>query len=290
MKLSKGERIFQGINCFMLTFFGILTLYPFWDVIRISLCDAAEASRMVFSIWPEKPTFYSYGRVLSNSFTWLGYENTALRVVLGVSIQLLLMVLFSYPISKKNIPHRNGITLFAVFTMFFSGGLIPEYLLIRNLGLYDTIWSLVLPAAIPTFSMLIMRNYFMSLPVELEESAKIDGASEIRILAVIVLPVSMPIIATVALWGVVGHWNAWFDCLIYIKDPKKIVLQAVLRKIIYEAAPAYSATDTSESVTNMTSETVKAAAIIVATAPVMCLYPFLQKYFIKGILVGSLKG
>jgi len=178
--------------------------------------------------------------------------------------------------------------------MFFSGGLIPSYLLIQKLKLNNTIWALVLPSAINTFNMIIVRNYFMSLPEELEDSAKIDGANDIIILFTIILPISTPIIATVALWSAVGHWNAWFDALIYITKEELIVLQVVLRKMIVEGSMQYLETTGSGQVSEIgfqpTPEIIKSAAIIVSSIPIIMFYPFVQKYFIQGIMIGSLKG
>ena len=206
-------------------------------------------------------------------------------------IEITLMIITAYPLSKKNLPMRNFFTLFVVFTMFFTGGMIPHYLLIRNLKLSNTIWALVLPGAIPTYNMLILRNNFMAFPVSLEESAKLDGAGTVRTLLSIVLPTSMPILMTVGLWGLVAHWNAWFDCLIYISDPDKYVLQAVLRKIIIDSAPQFGDLSLmSEESVKPSAEVVKAATIIVSTLPILAIYPFIQMYFVKGVMVGSLKG
>ncbi|MDU5144849.1 MAG: carbohydrate ABC transporter permease [Paenibacillus dendritiformis] len=199
----------------------------------------------------------------------------------------------AYPLSKKYLPHRNLFTAFIVFTMFFSGGLIPNYLLIKELGLLDSRWSLILPGLIAAFTMIIVRNYFMSLPEEVEESARIDGANDMRILFSIVLPMSMPIIATISLWYAVAHWNAWFDSLLYISDPNKAVLGNVLRKIVIEGSSQFQQFDqgfNQNGQTAVTPDIIKAATIMVATVPIICVYPFVQKYFVKGVIVGSLKG
>jgi putative aldouronate transport system permease protein len=181
--------------------------------------------------------------------------------------------------------------------MFFSGGLIPSYLLVRNLGLYNTFWALVLPGLISTYNMIIMRNFFMAIPAELEESARIDGAGEFTILFRIIVPVSGPIIATVILWTMVGHWNAWFDSMIYISTASKQVLQQVLRRMVLEGELQMIELNQLQAIQEVgvsgvvvTPEGVKAAAVMVATIPIICIYPFLQKYFVKGVLMGSLKG
>ncbi|HOJ11726.1 MAG TPA: carbohydrate ABC transporter permease [Clostridiales bacterium] len=288
---SRGEKVFQVFNYIFLAFVTLITVFPFWEVIRISFSTPAEASRMAFTLWPRETTLDGYMSVLKNPFIWMGYKNTIIRVTVGMTIQMTLMVLVAYPLSKKYFPNRNFWTLVIVFTMFFQGGLIPNYLLIKSLHLDNTLWALVLPRAIDTFAMLILRNYFMSLPVSLEEAAKIDGAGQLTTLIKVILPLSKPILVTVLLWGVVWHWNAWFDCLIYIRDGNKYVLQAILRKIVIDAAPQFTdMTVTIDNVVQPSAEIIKCATIVVSTLPIMMVYPFLQKYFIQGVIVGSLKG
>lgn len=200
-------------------------------------------------------------------------------------------LLTAYPLSKKYFPNRVFWTGVFVFTMFFDGGLLPNYLLVRGLGLLDKVWALILPKLIVTYTMIIVRNYFMSLPDSLEESAKIDGANDFYILFKIIIPLSAPIIATVSLWTIVDNWNAWFDSLIYMRDIKKHVLQVVLRRIVLENSSQVMelvGTVSDEAPTN--PENIKAAVVMVTTIPIIVVYPFLQKYFVKGILVGSLKG
>lgn len=290
-RMTRGEQIFAVFNYLFLTLLGLLTLYPFWEVIRLSLSSAADANRMGFSLWPREVSTEGYAFVLNNPAIWTGYYNTFVRIVVGMAFQMALTVLVAYPLSRKDFPHKRFWTLFVVFTMFFRGGLIPDYLLVKTLGIDNSIWALVLPRAIDTFAMLIMRNYFMTIPVSLEESVKIDGAGDWTVLTRVILPLSKPILMTVALWGIVWHWNAWFDCLIYIRDAGDYVLQAVLRKIIIDAAPQFTETSgaASASFLETNQEVVKAATIIVATLPIMVIYPFIQKYFIHGMVVGAIK-
>ncbi|MNI39980.1 Inner membrane ABC transporter permease protein YcjP [compost metagenome] len=201
------------------------------------------------------------------------------------------MTLGAYALSKKYLPHRNFYTMLIVLTMFFSGGLIPTFLLIKSIGLYDTRWALIIPGLINTFYMIIMRNFFMELPQELEDSAKIDGANDIQILARIVVPVSKPILATIGLWVAVHHWNEWFQALIYIQDQSKIVLQILLRRLIVENDDLQMRELMSQATEDeVVAETVKSAVLMIATIPILVVYPFIQKYFVKGIMVGSLKG
>lgn len=287
---SKGDKVFGTFNYTLLTLLALLTLYPFWDVIRISFSTPAEVSRMAFTLWPKDFSLDAYKYVLQNKMIWVGYKNTFLRIILGMSIQMFLSILIAYPLSKKYFPHRGFWTMFVVFTMFFRGGLIPDYLLIKTLHLDNTIWALTLPRAINTFGLIILRNYFMTLPDSLEESARIDGANDLTILYKIYLPLAKPILMTVFLWGTVWLWNEWFHCLVFIRDGQKYVLQAVLRKIIIDAAPEYSEVGGAAIAQDSVSvEVVKASAIIVSTIPIMVIYPFIQKHFVRGIVMGSIK-
>ncbi|MGI5900691.1 MAG: carbohydrate ABC transporter permease [Christensenellales bacterium] len=293
MIASRSQRAFAIFNYFLFVLLSVIMIYPFWDVLRISFSSPMAVSSMEFQLFPKEWDMNGYQAVFNNRLVWSGYRNTLLRTLLGVAISMAAVVLTAYPLSRKDFVFRSGFTMFVVFTMFFSGGMIPTYLLVSKwLRLHNTIWALVLPGAISTYNMLICRNYFMSLPDSLIESARIDGASELRTLLSIVVPLSMPILMTLLLWTIVGHWNAWFDCLIYIQDPEKYVLQAVLRKIVIEFSPSYTDTSMMSERQNLSQyiEVIKCATIMVATLPIICIYPFLQKYFVKGILVGSLKG
>jgi putative aldouronate transport system permease protein len=203
-------------------------------------------------------------------------------------------IMTAYPLSKRYFPNRSLWTGLLVFTMFFSGGLIPSYILIRSLGIYNTIWALVLPGLISTYNMIIMRNFFMSIPAELEESARMDGANEYTVLVRIIVPISGPIIATIALWTIVGHWNAWFDSMIYISSSDKRVLQQILRQIVIEGTQQLmDLTNVGGGMIDtavLNTDAMKAATVMVATLPILLVYPFLQKYFVKGVMIGSLKG
>jgi len=268
----------------------LMMLYPFLFLLSSSFGGSVT---MGLSLIPKAITFDGYRRVIGNPNIISGFRNTILRVILGTSLTLIFTITTAYPLSKKYFPDRSFWTGFLVFTMFFSGGLIPEYLLVRSLGIYNTIWALVLPGLISTYNMIIMRNFFMSIPAELEESARIDGANDISILSRIIIPVSGPIIATVLLWTMVGHWNAWFDSVIYISSSNKQVLQQILRRIVMEGSmQLVQMGNFSESMDTgqINTDTVKAATIMTATIPIILVYPFLQKYFVKGIMVGSLKG
>lgn len=291
-KKSLGEKAFDAFNCFFLIAFAATCVYPFLNVLTVSFSTAAAANAYGLKLFPKEFTLEAYKSVFDNRFIWIGYGNTIVRTIVGTFLNIAFSILCAYPLSKRHLPNRNLFTFLIVFTIFFSGGLIPNYLLIKELGLLDSRWSLILPGLINAYTMVIVRNYFMSLPEEIEESAKMDGAHDFRILYSIVLPVSMPIIATIGLWYAVAHWNAWFDALLYISDPNKTVLNTVLRKIVIEGQSHFQNFDANElnRTQTVTPDVIKAATIMVATLPILCVYPFIQKYFVKGVLVGSLKG
>jgi putative aldouronate transport system permease protein len=281
--------LFSTINLLFMIVFSLSMLYPFLYLLVVSI-NANGTLMSNFMLMPNGITFESYESILKFKYIQTGFFQSVLRVFLGTSISVIACTLTAYPLAKRNLPFRSFLTMFMVFTMFFAGGLIPNYLLIVNLGLIDSIWSLVLPSLIPTFSMLIMRNYFMSLPVDLEESAKIDGAGDWKVLFQIIVPLSRPIVATIVLWEMVYHWNAWFDSMIYIRDAKNQVLQLVMRNIVISGQIEQMGGETNVIADAQTPEKLKAATIMIATVPILCVYPFLQRYFIKGIIMGSLKG
>lgn len=217
-----------------------------------------------------------------------GYRNTLIYVVAGTAINLVATAIGAYVLSRRNLYFKNVLMMLIVITMFFGGGLIPTYLLINNLGMLNTIWAMLIPGMIGTFNMIIMRTAFQSVPISLEESAKIDGANDLIILFRIIIPLSMPVIAVMILWYAVGHWNSYFGALIYLRDRELFPLQLVLREILI--------TNTTDSMMTEASgdrmaiaDTIKYATIIVSTLPILLLYPFLQKYFVKGVLIGAIK-
>lgn len=278
----------------VLTLFCASIVICFWHLLNLSLSPSYIATKGGLLLYPKDLTFDNYARVIGNRYIWLGYKNTIIRTVIGTVLQLFFTSMGAYVLSKKFFPHRTFWTLFIVFTMFFSGGLIPNYLLVKELGLLNTYASMILPGLISAYNMVIIRNYFQSLPEEIEESCLIDGAGRFRIFLQFVLPLSKPILATVALWLAVGHWNSWFDVLIYISDDTKFTLQIVLRRIILtgskEILDTSAAASAAQNESVVSSEGLKAACIYVTTLPILCAYPFVQKFFVKGIMIGSLKG
>lgn len=290
LRIQPADLAFRAVNGLIMLLIGLATVYPFVYLLGLSI-SAPEVSFTTVYLIPPRLSLASYQKVLANEFIALGFKNTIVRTVLGVAINVVLAVFAAYPLSKRYFPLRRFWTAFIVFTMFFEGGLIPSYLLVKSLGLFNTVWALILPTAIGTFTMIIVRNFFMALPESLEESARIDGANEVVVLFWIVLPMSKPIIATASLWFAVGHWNSWFESLIYIIDFRKQVLQVVLRRIVLEGTQqAMEVMSTLYDRVPENPESIKAATIMVATIPIILVYPFLQKYFVKGVIIGALKG
>ncbi|MFE5323141.1 carbohydrate ABC transporter permease [Paenibacillus sp. NPDC056579] len=287
-----AERLFDTFLYVTVILIMFITLFPFWNQVVISLSPGSAAFSTGVQLWPTKVSFDSYIMAFKYKSLWTGFANSGIRMVLGVALGLTLTALFAYPLSKKGLPLNAFLTAFILFTMLFKGGLIPNYILIKSLGLYNSMWALILPGAISAFNVLIMRNFFKSIPEGLEESAKVDGAGYFLIFWKIVLPLSTPVLATVALWVAVGHWNAWFDSLIYISDPNKQVLQVVLRKIIVdnnmdELNAMLYRTDQSGV---FSGRQLQATMIMMSIIPMLIIYPFVQKYFVKGIMIGAMKG
>lgn len=287
VKRKLGDKAADVVIYALLSLLAMTTIIPFMQIITISLSNTKDILSFGFHLIPKHVTFEGYKSLLSYKLLWDGYYNTISRVLLGTSLSVLLTVLGAYPLSKKYLPNRNFWTAIIVFTMYFSGGLIPTYLLVKGMGLRNTIGALVLPGAISAYNLIITRNFFMSIPESLEESARIDGANDMYILFKIILPLSKAILATIALWYGIGQWNAWFDCMLYMDKEKKFVLQLVLRQILLDGKQVEGSIDTGG---NVNPDNMKMAALMISTVPILCIYPFLQKYFVKGVMVGSLKG
>ncbi|MDO4386478.1 MAG: carbohydrate ABC transporter permease [Clostridia bacterium] len=278
----------------LLGLFALTIVIAFWHLLNLSLSPSYIATKGGLLLYPKDLTWDNYAKVIGNRYIWIGYKNTLIRTVIGTTLQLFFTAMGAYCLSKKFFPNRTFWTLVIVFTMFFSGGLIPNYLLVQKLGLMNTYAAMILPGFVSAYNLVIIRNYFSSLPEEIEESCLIDGAGRLRIFLQIILPLSKPILATVALWLAVGHWNAWYDVLLYISDDTKFTLQIILRRIIITGSKEILDTDiasrASEADSVTSSEGLKAACIFVTTLPILCVYPFIQRYFVKGIMIGSLKG
>ena len=289
IRKSAGERTADVGIILVLVLICLVTLYPFWYLLTLSFTSGDVPLTQLYLI-PPKLTLMNYMKVLSDSDILFGFINTIVRTVLGTLISVTCVICTAYPLSKKYFVHRRFFTSFVVITMFVSGGTIPSYLLVKSIGLMDSIWALVLPTAISAYNVVIARNFFMGIPDSLEESARIDGANDIVILLKIIIPVSLPIIATLTLWIAVAHWNAWFDSLIYITSSGKQVMQVIMRRIVLEGTQDMMNPDASEEAMHVNTETIKATTVMVTTIPILLVYPFIQKYFVKGVMVGSVKG
>ncbi|MEH7011775.1 carbohydrate ABC transporter permease [Neobacillus niacini] len=295
VKTRKKISLFNILNITGFILFSILVIYPFWQTIVLSFSDAESASSLGVNLWPDQWITDAYKFMFSNDNIGVAYLNTIARTVFGTILIVTFTVLAAYPLSKKDLPYRNVFTIFFLIAMFFSGGMIPDYLLIKNLGLIDNSLSLILPSAVNVFFIIIMRNYFMTIDKGLEESALIDGANYFTILTKIIIPVSKPVIATVALWAAVYHWNEWFHALVYIQDDAKTVLQIVVRDML--TAMDLSNNQNAQvgggggmASSELLLSNVRAATVMISIGPIVLIYPFVQKYFIKGIMIGSLKG
>lgn len=290
---EKRANLFSVFIYLLLGIWALLIILPFLNVLMISITTEGEYVRSPLLIFPKEPTFDSYKALFADGRIWIGYRTTLIILCLGLPVNMFLTVCTSYGLSRPPFPGKKFIMLYALFTMFFSGGIVPLYLLVKSLSLTNTIWAVVLASGINTFYFIIMRNYFMSLPEALIESAKIDGANEWTILFRIILPLSAPIIATVTLFYAVDRWNEWFNAMVFIRNTEMTPLQLVLRSIVIEAQMVDSSAlggsmAASESMTRF-AQGMKMAAVFVTMAPIMVVYPFLQKYFVKGVLVGAIK-
>lgn len=281
------------ITCYVLvSVVAVLTLLPFWELFVTSFSSRAEAVKTGLKLFTFNPELTAYKQVLSSPGIWRSILNSVVRVVLGTTLSVGITALTAYPLAKKDFIFNKTFTVLILFTMVFSGGLIPTYLTITTqLHLTDTIWSMILPSAVGAYNLIIARNFLREIPAEVEESARIDGAGEFRIWWCIVLPLSKAVLATIALWKAVEHWNAYFDCLLYVRDQTKFVLQIFLRRVLVEQQMSMLQDGTMmELAARPTEATTRAALIMISTIPIVMIYPFLQKYFMKGIMLGSVKG
>jgi putative aldouronate transport system permease protein len=293
VKQSFGDKLFGFTVHALLVLVLIAVLYPLLFVLSASISDPAKVVGGEVWLWPKDLTFRGYEKVFQNKDILNGYANTLLYTVIGTCVNIVMTILAAYPLSRKDLVGRGLVTALFVFTMFFSGGLIPTYLLIKKLGMVNTMWALIIPNAIAIWNIIIMRTFFQqSIPGEVQESAQIDGCSNVQILLRIVLPLSLPILAVMTLFYSVAHWNSYFSALIYLTDRGKYPLQLVLREILIQSNMKDMVQTSEESLAKsiMEAESIKYAVVIVANLPILLLYPFLQRYFVKGLVIGAVKG
>lgn len=288
-KRNWKSNFFYYLNKIIIILFCGSIIFPFISLLFTSLTTSAGASMGSFNIDWDNLTLENYKSMLNNKFIWSGYRVTLFRTIVGTVLSVLMTSIGAYCMSRPYFPNRAFWMSFIIFTMYFGGGLIPTYVLYCSYGLKDSVWVMILPGLVGAYNLIIMRNFFQQVPASLEESARIDGAGDLRILFSIMYPVSKPVLMTVALWVAVGHWNSWYDCLVYIRDTNKFVLQIVLRRIVLQGTTEMMKAGLAEDVVG-NPDGLKAAAIFVTTIPILCVYPFVQKYFVKGVMVGSLKG
>lgn len=291
IKESLGVRVFRFINTLFMLFMVFICVYPMLYVLLASLSDSNLL--MAHSGMLLKPLGFnlqSYAAVLKNRLIFSGYRNTLFILVVGVIINILMTSLGAYFLSRRNLMLKGFVMGMITVTMFFSGGIIPIYLNVKNLGLLNSLWSLIIPSAISTFNLIILRTSFMSIPAALEEAAQIDGAGHIRVLFQIILPLSRSIIAVMILYYGVAYWNGWFNASIFLNNKSLYPLQLVLKEILLANDTSAMTQGVAFSDGVSIAATVKYAVIIVSTLPILCIYPFLQKYFDKGVMLGALKG
>lgn len=292
IKRSKAEQAFNIFNIILMFVLMVVTLYPLLYVLFASLSDASKLmqhSGLLFK--PLGLNLSSYKIVIQDRQILSGYMNTIIVVVAGVLISMVLTILGAYTLSRKNLYWGKMISMIVIIPMFFSGGLIPFYLLVKNLGMLDSLWALILPTALSTYNMMIMRTALAGVPQALEEAAEIDGANPLVVLFRILIPLTIPTIAVLILYYAVANWNSWFNAMLFLpKAKEKWPLQLVLRNLLIQNQTDDLTSGVAAADKFSVSETIKYATIIVSTLPILCLYPFLQKYFLKGVMVGSVKG
>ena len=294
IKKSTGYMLFHGFNAVILGMLGVTTLLPIIHIIALSFSDNASITANIVGLWPRGFNTASYAYLMKDSKFFHATGVSIQRVVIGTLLNLVIILLTAYPLaqSERDLRGRKIIAWYFVFTTLFSGGLIPTYLLIRDLKLLNNFWVLVLPGAVPVFSTIMLMNYIKGLPKELFEACRIDGAGHITCVIKIVTPLSTPCLATLALFAIVGHWNEWFSATIYIGDSAAWPLQSLLRSLIARSNDINKLIEAGnfEEALLLSDKSIRTAQIVYTTMPILITYPFLQKYFVKGIVVGSVKG
>jgi putative aldouronate transport system permease protein len=289
-KLSNGEKIFSVLNYLFLSLLAFATLYPFWYVFISSLSAGEAVTHGKVWLWPSGLNLESYKKVIHYDGIWIAYANTLFYTVVGTVVDLAFTTMGAYPLSKKRLLGKKTINLIITFSMLFGPGLIPVYLNYRNLGLLDTRLALIIGFAVNTFYVFILRSFFSSIPEEMEEAAKIDGASSSQILLQIYLPLAKSAIAALALFYAVGKWNGYFWAMILLRDEQKLPLQVMLNKLVVQMKASDQMLGIQDVGSSMTPETVIYATVMVAVLPIIVIYPFIQKYFVQGVMIGSVKG
>ncbi|SFM15880.1 putative aldouronate transport system permease protein [Paenibacillus sp. 1_12] len=286
-----GSRVFTVINYVLISLLALATITPFIHLIAASLTTAEEVREKSFILFPTVLSWNSYSYILSTNTIILSMGNTVFITVFGTLVNIAMTTLMAYPLAHKTLIGRSRIMMLVLFTMMFGGGMIPSFILVKQLGMLNTYWSVIIPGAISAFNLIVIKNFFQQLPEGLEESAKMDGANDLYILARIVIPLSMPAIATFSLFYAVGHWNAFLGPILYLNDPDRWPIQVLMRQIIILSQGGIgNAEEMGSEFILPPEQTLKSAVIVFANLPILLVYPFLQKHFAKGVLLGSVKG
>ncbi|MDH6669746.1 putative aldouronate transport system permease protein [Paenibacillus sp. LBL] len=293
-KKTMPERIFDASLYVFLAGIFLVTFYPFWNILVISLNDATDTMRGNLYFWPRVPTIESYVTIFRNPEIWNAIQVTVLRTVVGTAASIFFITLLAYPLSKRSLLGWKYFSFFFVFTMYFGGGLIPTYMIIKSLGLIDSFWVYIFPGLIGVFLMILVRTFMEQIPGEIEESSKIDGANDLQTFFRIIMPLCVPVLATIGLFLAIGHWNSWYDSYVYTYKPELKTLQAVLVKILNQFQTAGMISDAQQLAQGskripVSSESIRMAVTMVATLPIIMVYPFVQRYFVKGIMMGAIK-
>lgn len=289
---TAARKVFRVCNALFFLLYALLCLIPIIHIIAMSFSASTAVSAGRVTLVPVEPTLKSYEYVLRKSEFWRAFRVSLVRVVLGVGINMLMVILAAFPLSKtkQDFCARTVFVWFFMITMLFSGGMIPSFMIVKYTGLLNTIWALVLPGAVPVFNVVLLMNFFKAVPKELEESAFMDGAGYSRILFQIYLPVSLPALATLTVFALVTHWNSWFDGMIYMSDAKNYPMQTYLQSIMVSTNTKLTTKAQAQLLRLISDRTLKAAQIVIATVPILMVYPSLQKYFVAGMTLGSVKG
>ena len=291
MKTSLGDKIFVVINSAILICLCIITLYPIWYVFCASMTSNTYlVSHPGILLWPHEMTFGAYKLAFSHPLLLSGYTNTLIILAVSLPINILMTLFAGYFMASKDVMFKPLLQGLIMFTMFFSGGMIPAYLNIRDLGLYNSLWALILPGALSVYNSIICKTAIESVPESLKESAYIDGANDVIILFRIIVPLIKATLAVLLLYYGVGHWNAWFNASIYLKDNEKLPIQNIMRAILIANSNVLNSAAAENDQVNQFAEAIKYSTIILTTVPVLCIYPFIQKYFVKGVMIGGVKG
>lgn len=291
IKHTWSERIFNLVNSLFMLLLAAVCIYPMYYVVMVSFSDAASMASYTGMLF--KPLNFSlaaYKSVLENPMIYKGYRNTLFVLFAGLAVNLTMTTIAAYFFSRKNVKLKGPMMVLIVITMYFSGGTIPAYFNIQSLGLIDSLWALILPGAINTYNMIILRTSFASIPDALEESVKLDGGGHLVLLWKIIVPISKSALAVMVMYYGVAHWNSWFTAMLYLDTRELYPLQLILREMLIDGDMSAMTQDASAVDRVYLSVTLKYAVIVIATAPILCIYPFMQKYFVKGVMIGSVKG